>query len=258
MDLGIEGLRVVVTAGAQGIGRKISEAFIREGARVFVSDISSDGLRSFAELQRNIGRQVCDVAVEADVRRMMGAAAEFLGGVDCLVNNAGSAGPTAPADEIQLEGWTRCVDVNLTGTFLCTREAIQYLRKSQNPSITSISSAAGKMGYPNKAPYAAAKWGVIGLMKTLALELGSDGIRCNTILPGPVEGASIRMMIEEKARLAGISPEEQAKKYLALASIKSFPEPEEIADMIVFLSSRRAARISGQTIGIDGDLQALV
>ena len=258
MDLGIEGLRVVVTAGAQGIGRKISEAFIREGARVFVSDISDEGLRSFVELQRNIGSQVCDVAVEADVCRMMSAAAEFLDGIDCLVTNAGSAGPTGPASGVRLDDWSRCVDVNLTGTFLCTREAIPHLRRSMNPSITSISSAAGKMGYPNKAPYAAAKWGVIGLMKTLSLELGSDGIRCNTILPGPVEGASIRMMIAEKARLAGISPEAQTEKYLANASIKSFPEPEEIADMVVFLSSRRAARISGQSIGIDGDLQALV
>ena len=258
MDLGIDGLRVVVTAGVEGIGRKISEAFIREGARVFVCDISESALKSFAETQRDIRTCMCDVSVEADVGRMIRAASEYLGGIDCLVNNAGSAGPTTPATAISLEDWNRCVGVNLTGAFLCSREAISHLRNSPNASIISMSSAAGRMGYPNKAPYAAAKWGIIGLMKTLAIELGGDSIRCNTILPGPVEGAGIRRMIAEKATLAGISPEEQAEKYLALASIKSFPEPDEIADMIVFLSSRRAARISGQAIGIDGDLQALV
>ena len=257
MDLGISGLRVVVTAGAEGIGRKITDAFVREGARVFVCDISDRALKSLAG-NPEIGACICDVSNEADVARMIGAAADHLEGIDCLVNNAGSFGPTAPASAISLDDWNKCIGVNLTGAFLCAREAIPHLKRSSNASIVSMSSAAGKMGYPNKAPYAAAKWGVIGLMKTLAIELGGDGIRCNTILPGPVEGAGIRRMIADKAALAGITPEEQTERYLALASIKAFPEPEEIADLVVFLSSRRCARISGQALGIDGDLQALV
>lgn len=258
MDLNIQGLRVVITAGADGIGRCTAEAFLREGAKVFVCDVSERALEDFAAKQPGTGTWKCDVADEASVAKMVAKAAEFLGGIDCLVNNAGITGPTAPAATISSDDWSRCLAVNLNGTFYCSRLAIPYLRKSQNASIIAMSSVAGKMGYPNKAPYVAAKWGVIGLMKTLSIELGNEGIRCNAILPGPVEGARIRGVIAEKAVLANVTPSQQAQRYLALASIKSFVTPEEVADLAVFLSSQRAARISGQALSVDGDLQALV
>lgn len=258
MDLNIAGLRVVVTAGADGIGRKAAEAFLREGANVFVCDTSSSALEEFARTHPSVGICKCDVADEAGVSEMISKAADFLGGIDCLINNAGITGPTAPAATIVSEDWNRCIAVNLSGTFYCSREAIPYLKKSTNASIISMSSVAGKMGYPNKSPYVAAKWGLIGLMKTLSIELGADGIRCNAILPGPVEGPRIRGVIADKAALAGISAKEQEQRYLALASIKSFVTPEEVAEMLLYLSSTKSRRISGQAISIDGDTQALV
>lgn len=258
MDLHLQGHRVVVTAGANGIGRSIAAAFANEGANVFVCDLDQQALVALNDEAPRIATCQCDISDEDSVARMMDAAVAALGGLDCLVNNAGSVGPTLPAGEISARDWIRCVDINLTGTFYCTNRALPHLRGSKNPSIISLSSAAGRLGYPNKSPYAAAKWGVIGFMKTVSIEYGADGIRCNTILPGPVDNPTMQQMIIDKAELAGISAAEQKQNYLALSSLKSFVSPEEIADLAVFLSSRRARSISGQAIGIDCDLQALV
>ncbi|WP_321822621.1 MULTISPECIES: SDR family oxidoreductase [unclassified Burkholderia] len=258
MNLNMEGLRVVITAGAGGIGRAAAEAFLREGARVFVCDMSQTALDALAFAKPEIGSCQCDVSNKESVALMIDRAVEFLGGLDCLVNNAGGTGPTMPTADIAAEDWARCVDVNLTGTFYCTNRAIPHLRESKNASIISMSSAAGRLGYPNKSPYAAAKWGIVGFMKTVSIEYGVLGIRCNAVLPGPVDNARMKEVIAEKARLSGISNAEQEKRYLSLASLKTFVKPDEVADLIVFLSSERARSISGQAIGIDGDLQALV
>jgi NAD(P)-dependent dehydrogenase (short-subunit alcohol dehydrogenase family) len=258
MDLQLRGHRVVVTAGASGIGRWIATAFANEGANVFVCDLDEQALAALANEAPYIGTCHCDISNEDGVGRMTDAAVAALGGLDCLVNNAGSVGPTLPAGEISAREWARCVDINLTGTFYCTNRALTHLRHSTNPSVISLSSAAGRLGYPNKSPYAAAKWGIIGFMKTVSMEYGADGIRCNTILPGPVDNPTMQKMIADKARLLGIAAAEQKQKYLALSSLKSFVTPAEIADLIVFLSSIRARSISGQAISIDCDLQALV
>lgn len=258
MKLNLEGLRVLITAGAGGIGKATAEAFVKEGARVFICDIDTAALTVIRSEHVDIGTYRCDVSNEASVAEMFDEATQWLGGLDCLVNNAGSTGPTQPTGDIKSGEWSKCVDINLTGTFHCTNHALALLVKSDNPSIISLSSAAGRMGYPNKSPYVAAKWGIIGFMKTVSIEYGAHGIRCNAVLPGPVDNARMKSVIAEKARLSGISPEEQEAKYLALASIKKFVSPEEVADLIVFLSSERARSISGQAIGIDGDLQALV
>ncbi|WP_250482306.1 SDR family oxidoreductase [Caballeronia sp. GACF5] len=258
MDLGINDLRVLVTAGADGIGRAVTEAFLREGARVFVCDTNQLALGAIASDHPRIGTIACDVSQEASVAAMIDAAVKFLGGLDCLVNNAGTAGPTAPTVDVTAPDWAMCIDVNLSGTFYCTRRALPHLRMSRNASITNLSSAAGRMGYPNKSPYSAAKWGVVGFTKSVSIEYGADGIRCNAVLPGPVDNARMREVIKEKAQLSGISSEDQAHKYLSRASLKSFVKPEEVADLIVFLGSERARCISGQAVGIDGDLQALV
>lgn len=258
MQLNLEGHRVIVTAGAGGIGRATAEAFLNEGARVFVCDIDQSALDDLSAAHPDIGTCRCDVSDEQSVAGMFDAALDWLEGLDCLVNNAGSTGPTLPTGDITPAEWSRCVDINLTGTFLCTHRALPHLVESGNPSIISLSSAAGRVGYPNKSPYVAAKWGIVGFMKTVSIEYGVHGVRCNSVLPGPVDNARMKGVIAEKARLAGISPEEQAEKYLSLASIKKFVTTEEVADLILYLASNRARSISGQAIGIDGDLQALV
>ena len=258
MDLGIKGLRVLVTAGAGGIGLEIATAFEKEGAKVFVCDIDNSALAALAKSQPAIGACVCDVADRKAVGELFKLAIGKLGGLDCLVNNAGIAGPTGPVHEIDPQDWDRCVEVCLTSQFNCTRIAVEHLKKSKNSSIVNLSSAAGKFGFPNRSPYSASKWGVVGFTKTIAMELGQFGIRANAILPGVVDGERIRRVIEAKAKIAGTSVREVEDTWLAKASVRKMIQPEQLADMILFLASPRGQTISGQAISIDADLQSLV
>src|SRR6185437_15455764 len=163
MDLAIRGLRVLVTAGASGIGLATARAFAREGARVHVCDVDEASLKSVAASDPAIVQSVCDVADGKAIARMFDQVTAAFGGLDALVNNAGIAGPTAACEDIALADWERTLAVNLTGQFLCAQRAIPWLRKSSNPSIVNLSSAAGRFGFPGRTPYAASKWGVIGL-----------------------------------------------------------------------------------------------
>ncbi len=258
MDLGIKGLRVLITAGASGIGLKAVEAFLREGAKVHTCDVDKEALAALKKAHATVTQSVCDVADRAQVAALFKDALAALGGLDCLVNNAGIAGPTGPVHEINPEDWDRCLDVTLTSQFNCTRLAVEHLKQSQNPSIINLSSAAGKFGFPNRSPYAAAKWGVIGFTKTLAMELGQYGIRANAILPGPVDGDRIRRVFQAKAQVAGTSMQAIQDATLGNASIKSLVPPENLADMMVYLASPRARTLSGQAISIDSDVQGLV
>ncbi len=258
MDLRIKDLRVLITAGAGGIGLRITESFLAEGARVHVCDVDREALAKLKASHPKVTSSMCDVADRAQVATLFKEAVSALGGLDCLVNNAGIAGPTGPVYEINPEDWDRCLDVCITSQFNCTRLAVEYLKQSKNPSIINLSSAAGKFGFPNRSPYAAAKWGVVGFTKTIAMELGQFGIRANAILPGTVEGDRIRRVFEAKAQIAGRSMVEIKNASLANASIKEMIQPEQIADMIVFLASPRGRTVSGQAISVDGDQQALV
>lgn len=257
MDLGINGLRVLVTAGAAGIGREIARAFRREGAKVHVCDVDDAALAALAESDPAITRSRTDVADREQVAQLFKEAVAALGGLDCLVNNAGIAGPTGRVDEIAPEDWDRTLAVCITGQYNCTRLAVEHLIASDNASIVNLSSAAGKFGFPLRSPYAAAKWGVIGFTKSLSIELGPQNIRVNAILPGVVEGDRIRRVFEAKARSRNVAAEDVKQESLAHMSIKEMIQPEQLADMITFLASKRARTISGQAISIDGDAQAL-
>ncbi len=257
MDMGIEGLRVLVTAGAAGIGREITRAFVREGARVHVCDVDRAALDEMAKSDPAATRSVCDVADRAQVAKLFDDALKALGGLDCLVNNAGIAGPTGKVEEINPEDWDRCLDVDLTGQFNCVRLAVPHLKQSKNASIMNLSSQAGKHGFPLRAPYAAAKWGVIGFTKSIAIELGPFGIRANALLPGLVAGDRIRRVIEAKAQQRGISYSEQEEHMTQFTSLKEYVTPQQLADMVVFTASPRGRTISGQAISVCGDTNML-
>jgi len=254
VDLGIEGLRVLVTAGGAGIGRAIVEAFRAEGARVFTCDLDQAALDT---LPPDVGHIAADVADRAQVARLFDAALPALGGLDVLVNNAGIAGPTGSVDTINPEDWDRCLEVCLTGQFNCARLAVPHLRASDNASIVNLSSAAGQYGFALRSPYSAAKWGVIGFTKSLAIELGDDGIRVNAILPGLVAGDRQRRVLEAKAQQKGVSFVEMERTAFSFTSIKHYVTPQQLADQIVFMASPRGRTISGQAIAIDGDTRML-
>ena len=257
MDLGLDGLRVVVTAGAGGIGLVTTRTFLAEGAKVYVCDVDAEALRRLSETAPGAIGAHCDVADRGAVARFIAEATTKLGGLDCLVNSAGIAGPTGRDDEIDPTDWDRCIAICLTGQFNVARLAIAHLKQSKNSSITNLSSAAEKFGFPLRSPYSAAKWGVVGVTKTLAMELGGSDIRCNAILPGPVDGERFRQVIDAKARAANISFEDMKGRMLATQSIKDLIDPQGIADQIVFLASRRARTISGQALSVDGDMQCM-
>lgn len=257
MDLGINGLRVLVTAGANGIGLEIARAFVREGAKVHVCDVDEAALGALATTDPEFTWSVCDVADRPSVARLFDEALGALGGLDTLVNNAGVAGPIGKVDEINPEDWDRCLAVCLTGQFNCARLAAPHLRQSRNGSIVNLSSLAGRLGFAMRAPYAAAKWGVIGFTKSLAIELGVDGVRVNAILPGLVAGDRQRRVLEAKAQQRGLGFAEMEAIAFSYTSIKEYVTPQQLADQIVFLASPRCRTISGQAISICGDTQML-
>ena len=254
MNLELEGARVLVTAGATGIGLATAEAFLREGARVHVCDVDEAGL---ARLRDRMTTTVCDVSDAAAVARLYDDVAASLGGLDALVNNAGIAGPTAPCEDVALADWERTIAVNLTGQFLCAQRAIPLLKASANGSIANLSSAAGRFGFPNRTPYSASKWAVIGFTKSLSMELGPFGIRVNAICPGAVAGERIERVFASKAQLRGVPVDHVRDEIVGHTSLRRLVNASDIANAIVFLASRAGANISGHALPVDGDTQAL-
>lgn len=248
--------RVLVTAAATGIGRATAEAFAARGDRVHVCDVDEQALASFAQAHPGIGVTRCDVADEADVTRLFDEALAHLGGLDVLVANAGIAGPTAAVEDVGYADWRRCLAVNLDGAFLCARAAAPVLKAQHGGAVVLMSSTAGLFGYPNRSPYCAAKWAIIGLAKTLAAELGPHGVRANAICPGSVEGERMDRVVAAEAAATGRTPEEVRAGYVRGTSLRRFVEPGDIAAAILFLCSPAGARISGQAIPVDGHTES--
>ena len=237
--------RVLVTAGASGIGRAMADGFDAAGYDVWVADVDETAL---ADVPSHWTGVRCDASSEAD----MAALFARLDRLDVLCANAGIAGPTALVEDIDLAEWQRCVSVNLEGAFLASKYAAPLMKAAGSGVITVTSSTAGIYGYPNRAPYAAAKWGMIGLMKTLAMELGPFGIRANAICPGAVEGPRMEGVLEREAAAKGMTRDQVYEGYAAGTSMLAFVTAKDIADMAVFLGSDGARMVSGQVISVDG------
>jgi len=253
----LKGQRVIVTAGASGIGRAIADRLLAAGAKVAICDVSEKFLAGFRKAHPKAPAFVADVASEADVANLFRAAGKALGGLDALVNNAGIAGPTGAVEEIDPADWRRCIDVCLTGQFLCAHWAVPMIRKAGGGSIVNMSSAAGRFGYAFRSPYSAAKWGVVGLTQSLAKELGPHNIRVNAILPGIVAGPRIEAVIAARAKQVGVSRKEMARRYLERVSLRRMVTADDVAATVAFLMSPDGANVSGQSIGVCGNVESL-
>lgn len=258
MDTSVKDLRVVVTAGASGIGLAISDAFLAAGARVHICDVDATALERFRCEHPGAGATETDVSLPKLVDALFNAASATLGGLDVLVNNAGITGPTAPVEEISVEEWDRTIAVDLNSMFYCLRLGVPMLKASGGGSIINLSSIGGRLGYPLRTPYSAAKWGVVGLTKSLAIELGPFNIRVNAIQPGAVEGPRVDRVIQARASARGIGLDEARAQFLSPISLRHTVSAQEIAAMAVFLASPSARSISGQAISVCGDHASLV
>ena len=253
----IKGTRVLVTAGASGIGLRIAEVFAEAGASILICDSSDSMLNSCQKDHPDWLYVKCNVSDEGDVTRLFNVTRERLGGLDILVNNAGIAGPTGGIDELSSESWLETVNINLNGQFYCAKLAVPLLRASSNPSIIAISSVAGRLGYAYRTPYAATKWAIVGLAKSLAIELGQDGIRVNALLPGIVEGPRIEKVIAARAQATGPSYEAMERAYIEKISLRRMVTADDVANQALFLCSELGRNISGQAISICGNVEYL-
>ncbi len=247
---------VLISAGAAGIGRVIAETFLDHDCHVHVCDVDEDAISNFLAEFPSASATKADVSNVEQVGQVFEDVVDRYGRLDVLVNNAGIPGPTAQVENIDPADWDQTIAVNLNGHFYCTRKAIPLLKKSRG-SIISIASTVAFMGCPGRAPYTASKWAIIGLTKTLAMELGPHGIRVNAICPGSVDGDRVDGVIERDAESRGLTAKEIRDVYLRQSSLRTFIKAEDVANMALFLASDLASNISGQAIGVDGHTETL-
>lgn len=241
--------RVLITAGASGLGHAMATGFAAKGAQVWVTDVDTAALAVIPSDWR--GSHV-DASDEAAMSALFAQIAQDWGGLDVLCANAGISGPTALIEDIALADWRRCIEVNLDGAFLAAKYAAPMMKAARQGVVTITSSTAGIYGYPGRAPYAAAKFAMIGLMKTLAMELGSYGVRVNAICPGAVEGPRMERVLAAEAAAKGLTRDQVYHGYASGTAMQSWVTAEDIANMSVYLASDGARLVSGQVIAVDG------
>ncbi len=251
-------LRVMISAGASGIGQAIAQAFIDAGAQVHICDVSQAALDTVAQAMPGLsGATLADVSDPDAVDHWFVQALQALGGLDVLVNNAGIAGPTAGIGEVEPQDWDRTMAVNVRSQYLCTRRALPALRASGRAAIINLSSVAGRLGYPLRTPYAASKWAVIGLTESLALELGADDITVNAILPGIVDSERANRVTAAKAQAIGLTVDQMEATILSNIALHRRVPMADVAATALFLASPAGRNYTGQRFNICAGIQTL-
>ena len=245
--------RVIITAGASGIGLAIAQKFLEQNAQVFICDVAEDILEKTLSENQGFQGSLTDVGNPQQVEVFFAEAIEAMGGVDVLVNNAGIGGPRSSVENIDYSDWDECIRINLSGMFYCAKQVIPFMKEKGSGCILNISTTSAKTGLPNRLPYVASKVGVLGLSHNLARELGPFGIRCNTILPGMIDNPRGQKLVELKAKERGVSLEQQEQESLRYKSMRTRIKPSEIGDVAVFLASDVASHITAQEIAVDGN-----
>ena len=244
----------IVTGAGRGIGKEIALGLAREGAHVLLASRDEHALERVADQIRGMGRRALvvrtDVSDETQVAAMANVALKEFQRIDVLVNNAGLVGPTTPLAKLSREEWDQVLAVNLTGAFLCSRAVIPQMIEQGSGCIINIASIAGKLAYALRSPYAVSKWGMLGLSRTLAQELGPHNIRVNAICPGPTAGERMRSVITGRAKELGRSEEEVEHTYLEGTALKRMVDPAHVAAAVVFLVSEEGSSITGEAIDI--------
>lgn len=251
----VAGLRVVVTAGGQGIGRAVAERFLEAGAEVAVCDVNAGLLQDLQATLPRLHTTAADVADPAQVEAFFGGVYDLFGGIDVLVNNAGIGGGRAALEDIAYADWDRAISVNLNGMFYCIKQVAPRMKHDRSGCIVNIATASVRTGLPLRTPYVASKAGVMGLTHNVARELGAFNIRCNSILPGLIDNARGRALVQRAADDSGRDFATVEAEVLRYISLRCWIDPTEIGDAAIFLASRAGRHITGQSLGVCGNVE---
>jgi len=254
------GKNIIISAAADGIGWSIASLSLDKGYNVYLSDINQkkiDKINEHPLINKKLFIDNVDAKNEDSVEKYFYSLKERIASIDALINNVGIAGPTGPMESLSISDWKNTIDINLNSHFYFSKYSIPLLKNNKGGSIINISSTAGLFGFPLRTPYVASKWAIIGVTKSLAIELGEFNIRVNAICPGSVLGDRMKRVIEAKAKSTGISEEELQKDYESMVSLKTFVNEEDIANMALFLLSNEAHKISGQVMTVDGNTERM-
>ena len=256
MPLSLQNKKVIISAGASGIGWATAKVFLSRGATVYLCDINNRSLRKIKKHPLNnkkLFSYECDASDEYEVANFFNQIKKKTKKIDALINNVGVAGPTGTIEKLNSDDWEQTLKVNVISHFYFTKLAIPMLKKNKGGSIINISSGAGIMGFPLRSPYSASKWAVIGVTKTLAMELGKFKIRVNAICPGTIKGDRMIRVIRDKAKFLKVSKKKVEKEFVSMASMNCWIYEEDIGKMCSFLIAKDGERISGQAISVDGN-----
>ena len=252
--------KIIISAGASGIGWATTKICASRGAQVFLCDINEkliNKINKNIKYKNKVFAYEYDASNESDVIDFFSKVLKKTKKIDALINNVGIAGPTGTLEKIDSKEWERTLKVNVVSHFYFIKQAIPIIKKNKKGSIINLSSGAGIMGFPLRSPYAASKWAIVGLTKTLAMELGKFKIRVNAICPGTIKGARMKRVVKDKAKFLKISPSMVEKEFVSMASMNSWVYEDDIGKMCAFLISNDSERISGQIIGVDGNATRL-
>ena len=252
--------KIIISAAADGIGWIIAQKCLTNGATVFISDNNTKALDKISKhdmFNKNLFFEKVNASNSEEVFSYFTSINNSTDHIDGLINNVGIAGPTGNIEDIEIEDWIETIETNVNSHFYYTKFAIPLLKKNKGASIINISSTAGLYGFPLRAPYSASKWAIIGMTKTLAMELGKFNIRVNAVCPGSVSGDRINRVIEAKAKKLGTTVSEIQKEFESHTSLQTFVSKEDIANIVIFLLSEDANKISGQSITIDGNTERM-
>ena len=256
MPKSLKNKKIIISAGASGIGWATAKVCLSRGATVYLCDIDNKSLNKIKKHPLNNKRLFSyeyDASDEYEVSNFFNKINKKTKKIDALINNVGVAGPTGTIEKLSSEDWEKTLKINVISHFYFTKLAIPMLKKNKSGSIINISSGAGIMGFPLRSPYAASKWAVIGLTKTLAMELGKYKIRVNAICPGTIKGDRMVRVIRDKAKFLKVSKKKVEKEFVSMASMNCWIYEEDIGKMCSFLISSDGERVSGQTIPVDGN-----
>ena len=254
------GKNIIISAAADGIGWSIASLSLDKGYNVYLSDINQkkiDEIQKHPLINKKIFIENVNAGDPDSVKKYFESLAGKISSIDALINNVGIAGPTGLMEDLSIVDWRQTIDINLNSHFYFTKYAIPLLKKNKEGSIINISSTAGLFGFPLRTPYVASKWAVIGMTKSLAMELGEFDIRVNAICPGSVSGDRMKRVIQAKAKSLGISEKELQEDYESMVSLKTFVDKEDIANMALFLLSKEALKVSGQIMTVDGNTERM-